>query len=140
MLWGQFWLPAVVFTANTLSTKATILNYVGKLPSNTANIDISAGLTLCCPFFSLAKHRKQRPPNSHRILNQEKPFVKTTIGLNLAPYGCGSKNRYPTLNETLVCANMDQNLRNPSCLILSHTHIKDHLKKGILNKNNTHLL
>ena len=27
-----------------------------------------------------------------------------------------------TQNGTLVSGNMDQNLRNPSCLILSHTH------------------
>ena len=26
-------------------------------------------------------------------------------------------------NGTLVSGNMDQNLRNPSCLILSHTHM-----------------
>ena len=38
-----------------------------------------------------------------------------------ATYGCGSKNRYQ--NGTLVSGNMDQNLRNPSCSILSHTHI-----------------
>ena len=36
--------------------------------------------------------------------------------------GCGSKNRY--LNGTLVSGHIDQNLRNPSCLILSHTHVK----------------
>ena len=36
-------------------------------------------------------------------------------------YGCGSKNRYQ--NGTLVSGNMDQNLRNSSCLIMSHTHI-----------------
>ena len=35
--------------------------------------------------------------------------------------GCGSKNRYQ--NGTLVSGNMDQNLRTPSCLILSHTQI-----------------
>ena len=34
---------------------------------------------------------------------------------------CGSKNRYQ--NGTLLGGNMDQNLRNPSCLILSHTQI-----------------
>ena len=28
-----------------------------------------------------------------------------------------------TQNRTLVSGNMDQNLRNPSCLILSHTHM-----------------
>ena len=33
------------------------------------------------------------------------------------------KKRYQT--GTLVSGNMDQNLRNPSCLILSHTHIMD---------------
>ena len=36
-------------------------------------------------------------------------------------YGCGSKTRYQ--NGTLVSGNMDQNLRNPSWLILSHTHM-----------------
>ena len=35
--------------------------------------------------------------------------------------GCGSKNRYQ--NGTLVTGNMDQNPRNPSSLILSHTHL-----------------
>ena len=33
--------------------------------------------------------------------------------------GCGSKNRCQ--NGTLVSGNMDQNLRNPSCLFLSHS-------------------
>ena len=37
------------------------------------------------------------------------------------PHGCVS--RIGTPNGTLVSGNMDQNLRNPSCLILSHTHI-----------------
>ena len=35
--------------------------------------------------------------------------------------GYGSKNRYH--NGTLVSGNMEQNLRSPSCLILSHTQI-----------------
>ena len=35
-------------------------------------------------------------------------------------FGRGSRNRYQ--NGTLVCGNMDQHLRNPSCLILSRTH------------------
>ena len=35
--------------------------------------------------------------------------------------GCGSKNRYQ--NGTLVSGNMDQHLRNPCCLILSHTQM-----------------
>ena len=37
------------------------------------------------------------------------------------PCGCGSKNRYQT--GTLASGNMHQNLRNPSSLILSHTHV-----------------
>ena len=37
------------------------------------------------------------------------------------PCGCRSKNRYQ--NETLVSGNMNQNLQNPSWLILSHTHM-----------------
>ena len=36
-------------------------------------------------------------------------------------HGCGSKPRYQ--NGTLVSGNMDQNLRNPSSFILSHTHM-----------------
>ena len=35
-------------------------------------------------------------------------------------FGSGSKNRYQ--NGTLLSGNMDQNLRNPPCSILSHTH------------------
>ena len=41
--------------------------------------------------------------------------------LGFSRYGCGSKNRYQ--NGTLASGNMDHNLRNPSCLILSHTHM-----------------
>ena len=37
------------------------------------------------------------------------------------PGGCGSRNRYQ--NGTLASGNMDQNLRNPSCLILSHAQV-----------------
>ena len=36
-------------------------------------------------------------------------------------HGCGSRNRCQ--NGTLVSGNMDQNLRNPPCVILSHTHM-----------------
>ena len=47
------------------------------------------------------------------------------------PNGCGSKNRYQ--NGTLVSGNMDQNLRNPSCLILSHIQMPTpQLQKGAL--------
>ena len=34
------------------------------------------------------------------------------------------KNKKRYQHGTLVSGNMDQNLRNPSCLILSHTHLK----------------
>ena len=37
--------------------------------------------------------------------------------------GCGSKNRRVP-KWILVCGNMDQNLRNPACLILSHTQME----------------
>ena len=40
---------------------------------------------------------------------------------NTLPCGCGSKNRYQ--NGTLANGNMSQTLRNPSCLILGHTHV-----------------
>ena len=43
------------------------------------------------------------------------------------PYGSGSKNRYQ--NGTLVSGNMDQNLRTPPCLILSHSHMLRVLSK-----------
>ena len=43
-------------------------------------------------------------------------------------YGCGSKNRYQ--NGTLVSGNMDQNLRNPYCFILSHTHMEPTASTG----------
>ena len=39
----------------------------------------------------------------------------------LCSCGCGSKIGTP--NGTLVSGNLNQNLRNPSCLILSHTQI-----------------
>ena len=39
----------------------------------------------------------------------------------ISTHGCGSKIRYQ--NGTLSNGNMDQILRNPSCLILSHTHL-----------------
>ena len=40
---------------------------------------------------------------------------------HLGTCGCGSKNRYQ--NGTLLSGNMDQNPRNPSSLILSHSHV-----------------
>ena len=51
--------------------------------------------------------------------------ARSSCDRSLESYGCGSKNRYP--NGTLVGGHMDQNLRNPSCLILSHIHIASHL-------------
>ena len=44
-------------------------------------------------------------------------------------YGCGSKNRYQ--DGTLVSGNMDQNLHNPSSLILSHAHMHPKLARGM---------
>ena len=42
------------------------------------------------------------------------------LGANYAPpFGSGSKNRYQ--NGTRVSGDMDQNMRNPSCLPVSHT-------------------
>ena len=61
------------------------------------------------------------------MLETEKSTTKSAHGRPRSTYiyiyihGCGSKNWYQ--NGTLVSGNMDQNLRNPSCLILSHTHI-----------------
>ena len=42
---------------------------------------------------------------------------------NYSTFVCGSKNRYQ--NGTLVSENMDPNLQNPSCLILSHSHLAE---------------
>ena len=47
-------------------------------------------------------------------------------GKAFGPCGWGSKTLSQT--GTLVSGNMDQNLRNPSCLILSHTHVERILK------------
>ena len=46
--------------------------------------------------------------------------------LGCQAYGCGSKNRYQ--NGTLVSGNMNQNLRDPSFFILSHTHMDPFLE------------
>ena len=46
------------------------------------------------------------------------------------PVGCGSKNRYQ--NGTLVIGNVEQNLRNPSWLILSYTQFTDKHLCGVL--------
>ena len=47
--------------------------------------------------------------------------------------GCGSKNRYQ--NGTLVSGNMDQTLRNPSCLILSNIHTYIYIYTHIVPKH-----
>ena len=47
------------------------------------------------------------------------PLLAVRIDLRAELFGCGSKKRYQ--NGTLVSGNMDQNPRNPSCLILSHS-------------------
>ena len=46
----------------------------------------------------------------------EKERLSSAKGVNV--FGCGSKNRHQ--NGTLVSGNMDQNLRNHACLILSY--------------------
>ena len=50
----------------------------------------------------------------------------TFFPLKLVKFGSGSRNRYQ--NGTPVSGNRDQNLCNPSCLILSHTHFELHPK------------
>ena len=51
-----------------------------------------------------------------------KPFLPKIEACVARSCGCGSKNRYQ--HGSLVSGNMDQNLRNPSCLIFCRTHVK----------------
>ena len=51
----------------------------------------------------------------------KKTMKVKSIHLEGPIFGCGSKNRYQ--NGTLASGTMDQNLRNPSCLIWSHSHL-----------------
>ena len=67
-------------------------------------------------------------PHSPNIFTKDLAFLKANPEKGYAqtkqphrPHGCGSKTRCQ--HGTLVSKNMDQNLRNPSCLILSHTHM-----------------
>ena len=50
------------------------------------------------------------------------PQATYTVMIIPSRYGRCSKKRYQ--NGTLVSGSMDQNLRNPSCLIFSHTHME----------------
>ena len=74
---------------------------------------------------------KSQACSARRQANASKtPFVSLmSIHIQVYLCGCGSKNRYQ--NGTLVSRNMDQNLRNPSCLILSHTHVIKHLNSTL---------
>ena len=63
---------------------------------------------------------------SHQIKQTTYIYIYVYIYI----YGCGSKNRYQ--NGTLVSGNMDQNLRNPSCLILIHSHIYIYIYQEVL--------
>ena len=59
------------------------------------------------------------PDKQHRRHGKDWEGPWVCLGLTTGnPCGCGSKNRYQ--NGTLVSGNMDQNLPNPFCLILSH--------------------
>ena len=59
------------------------------------------------------------PPNCVLVnVNVTHRLVEQLVVGNMA---VAQKKRYQ--NGTLVSGNMDQHLRNPSCLILSHTHM-----------------
>ena len=75
-----------------------------------AHPSLSISLAQCCEFPPLLQPLA-------RFLGTRAPSCR-----RLSLYGCGSKNRYQ--NGTLVSGNMDQNLHNPSCLILTHSHIQ----------------
>ena len=51
---------------------------------------------------------------------RDSPFPTVRIFTKIFRHGCGSNTGTP--NGTLV-SGMDQNLRNPSCLFLSHPHV-----------------
>ena len=72
------------------------------------------------PANGSPRHRRSHSPQLKRDLE----------GRSLPPFGCGSKERCQ--NGTLVRGNMDQNPRNPSCLILSHSHLTQVIK--VVNK------
>ena len=74
--------------------------------------------------LGLGKLCVAEPPSggSHPV-GVPQPFLHTKPRSAWGTCGRGSKNRYQ--NGTLVSGNMDQNLRNPSCFILSHTHVYD---------------
>ena len=60
-------------------------------------------------------------------LTPASPIPMRTRIPNLLPaasHGCVAQKKKKYQNGTLVSGNMDQNLRNPSCLILSHTQIE----------------
>ena len=73
----------------------------------------------CCPVLACFKGRRKE--SHHFGGGSPKRHI----------HGCGSKNRYQ--NGILASGNMDQNLRNPFCLILSHTHTYTHIQTYMLS-------
>ena len=111
------------------------VNSLGWIPLAGFSWVVSLGWNLLggfpCSFSAgLGQSAERAPPCHHRPQALPKKMCSVSgpgpLGspMNEAPYGCGSKNRYQ--NGTLVSGNMDQNLRSPSCLILSHTHMVCH--------------
>ena len=65
-------------------------------------------------------------PNCDRVTDRSgedsRSSVQSVKDQRMSPNGCGSKNRYPKW-VALVSGHRDRNLRNPACLILSHTQM-----------------
>ena len=74
------------------------------------------------PSFSENAKTKHNHEDEHNIniMLEKGPLLQGVVWRY--ENGCGSKNRYQ--NGTLVNGNMNQNPRNPSCSILSHTQMK----------------
>ena len=122
----QKWVP----TCSNLSNLLDLVGNFGHLPGcsrrepsgwplrrrgvrpGAAEVCASSGCRMLRP---LARQTKRRRFPQIFGCGYPVPLVNITIG------GCGSKNRYQ--NGTLVSGVMEQNLRNPPWLILSHAQV-----------------
>ena len=93
-------------TTSTASTRCCWLCALRSGSSSASGSRPTRGPALCSRRLAAWRLKHAGPLRARLVLSQN---------------GCGSKNRYQ--NGSLVSGNMGQNLRNPSCLILSHTQM-----------------
>ena len=105
-----------------------LLRFLARRPAVFQQLDLFYTLPFGLPPQKEQQNSHLRFPKFPRSPYQKRGSFKTYRNLCLYPDGCGSKNRYQ--NGTLVIGNMGQNLRNPSCLILSHTQVSKPTKKN----------